>query len=117
MEQKTPTARPVQLAASRSYPRGSRDDDTHAHRVKEMIWPTWRSLPSSLSSLVLRLAHCDWFTRRDRCALGNQKCTQACRCQKVAEEDAGSAQWMQSSPADLRGQFGGPLHSASSGDS
>lgn len=89
MEQKTPTARPVQLAASCSYPRGSRDDGTHAHRVKEMIWPTWCSLPSSLSGLVLRLAHCDWFTRRDRYALGNQKCTQARRCQKVAEEDAG----------------------------
>lgn len=97
VEQKTPTAGPGQLAASQPLlPQGLSDDGTHAQRVKEMIWPTWYSLPSSLSGLVLHLAHCDWFTRRARCALGNQKCTQARRCQKVAEEDAGSAWWLQS---------------------
>lgn len=42
---------------------------------------------------MLPLAHSDWVTRTDRCSLGSQTCLPASRCQTVAGEDAGGAQW------------------------
>lgn len=98
MEQITPTLRrPAQKAPSQLSPqRLSLKRHTCAYRVKEMIWPTWHSLPSSLKGLVLPFAHCGWVARRERCSFGSRKCALASRCQTVAEEDAGGEQWMQS---------------------
>lgn len=108
MEQTTWKTRPTQFPASCSHPRGSQKNGTHAQRVKEMIWPTWHSLPSSLKGLVLHLAHGDWLTRRDRCSFGSQSVPWPADVRqlqkKVLEEPSGCR-----ATADLLGQFWGAL--------